>query len=125
GDNIHFQVHRTDANDVTAFIYNCHREEVATIPASFIMYDTASVYYNPDGTEIPLVVHEFNFRFASLGLPDDTYYIYVPVEYFDGVTLVETKPWISEPLAVALNHDDTIYIEYSNYTNKQDVIFTY
>jgi hypothetical protein len=127
---------RTGFNSVYFMIYSCDGTPQILRPAEtgdakyqvfsdLRIDDSGDVYVLSDGSEQPLIYHQWNFRFSDYNLPDGTYYMAIPVEYFDGVTLVETRLWVSEPINLQDAHDDTILINYTNDSNKDDVIFKY
>lgn len=133
-DRQYIVLNREDANDVYFKIYDSNANEVnitglgytdSKVLSDFVIYDSGSVSVDENGNETPLVVHLWSFRFADFDLPAGTYFLRMYVEFFDGVTLVETKTWVTEPLDIRADWPDTIYIEATNDSNKQDVIFQY
>jgi hypothetical protein len=132
-DKQYFELHRQDANDCYFEIYNAEGIKIQDrVDADFVIYDTNSVYTKPDGTDVPLTIHKWHFRFSTLKDNDDEYldegvYIlrFVVEFYNESNELEETRYWISEPLDVKEEHEDTILLEYYNDSNKEDVIFKY
>jgi hypothetical protein len=128
GDIIYLQLHRQDSNDTELYIYDCTMQQVAEIGiADFIIYpaDSGSVYTRSDGTTVPLAVHTWAFNFAEFELLDGQYYLYCPVKFYVDDEVIATRPWISEPLDVRSEHENTILLEVSNLTNKGDIIWKY
>ena len=133
-DLIYFELHRQDSYDCYFEIYNSSGIKIQDrVDADFVIYDSNSVYTKPDGTQIPLSVHKWKFRFSdlvdnsSVSLPVGVYVLRFVVEFFNADTLAleETRYWISEPLNVQEDHPDTVYIEYRNEVNKDDIIYKY
>lgn len=125
---------REDANDMYFKVYDVCGDEIdltglgyadSKVFADFVIYDSGAVSIDDDGNETSLTVHMWSFRFEDFELDPGTYYLRMYVEFFDGVTLVETKTWVTEPLDIQEDHPDTTYIECTNSTNRQDVIFNY
>lgn len=136
GDKQYLVLKRTQFNDVHFEIYSCDGvrqilrpaetgEAKYRYPAQFVIEDSGDVYQLPDGTNEPLIYHQWQFRFSDFNLSAGTYYVFIPVYYFDGITIVETRAWISEPIILATDHPDTILVEYYNENNTDDIIFKY
>lgn len=127
-------LHREDENDVYFQIFDTCGNLVdisgagytdSKVQTTYSIYDANSVYKNQDGTQTQLSVHVWSFYWSDFNLPDGIYFIRLYVEFFDGMSIVETKTQISEPLHVKTEWEDTILIKATNDTNRQHVIFNY
>lgn len=117
------EIHAETNTPFSLFLYNCEQEEVVEIESDFIIHigTTNTVYVDKNGNTVQLAVHKWSFTFGELSIPAGTYYLYAPILFGED----DTKAWISEPLNIKTDHEDTIYIEAYNDTNKGDVIFKF
>lgn len=134
GDKKCITIHREDDNDVYFRILDSCGNIVDIsglgytdnkVPTVFSIYDSNSSYTDEQGNTTQLSFHAWSFYFSDFNLSDGIYYLRIYVEFYDGITLVETKKYISEPLNIRSQWNDTLVIQSTNTTNIQDVIFNY
>lgn len=122
-DPITFQIHSTaDYNDVSVVLFDCKGIQLFEITST---YGTGTQpvlkFYDPQGNLVPHSTNQYNFRLNEY-LPNDTddfFYIQAECRY----DLTTKVTFISEPLYVKLEHEDTELLEYQCTENRLETIF--
>lgn len=122
-DQQYLTISRQGTQTIDLYVYDCEQEEVSEITLT-MKIDAAGVYSSQSG-DVTLCAQTFAFKFQDLSLDEGTYYLYAAIPYYADEILIETKHWISEPIDLKDEHEDTVLIEAWNDTNKDDVIFKY
>ena len=123
---------REDTNDMYFQVYDCNGNLVDLpvaytddkVVSDFQIYDSGASYVDQEGNETALTVHMWSFRFSDFNLDDGTYYLRMVVEFYDGMSLVETKYWISEPIDLRTSHPETRLLQCFDNSNRK-IIFNY